>query len=102
MEPVKGLGIAEVLGDKREEILAIAAHHGASNVRIFGSVARGKARPDSDVDFLVEIEAGRSLLDRIGLIQDLEDLLGRKVDVAKAENLHERIRDRVLKEAIFL
>ena len=101
MEPVKGLGIAEVLGDKREEILAIAAHH-ASNVRIFGSVARGKARPDSDVDFLVEIEAGRSLLDRIGLIQDLEDLLGRKVDVAKAENLHERIRDRVLKEAIFL
>ena len=102
MEPVKGLGIAEVLGDKREEILAIAAHHGASNVRIFGSVARGKARHDSDVDFLVEIEAGRSLLDRIGLIQDLEDLLGRKVDVAKAENLHERIRDRVLKEAIFL
>lgn len=102
MEPVKGLGIAEVLGDKREEILAIAAHHGASNVRIFGSVARGKARPDSDVDFLVEIEAGRSLLDRIGLIQDLEDLLGRKVDVAKAENLHEWIRDRVLKEAIFL
>ena len=102
MEPVKGLGIAEVLGDKREEILAIAAHHGASNVRIFGSVARGKARPDSDVDFLVEIEAGRSLLDRIRLIQDLEDLLGRKVDVAKAENLHERIRDRVLKEAIFL
>ena len=102
MEPVKGLGIAEVLGDKREEILAIAAHHGASNVRIFGSVARGKARPDSDVDFLVEIEAGRSLLDRIGLIQDLEDLLGRKVDVAKAGNLHERIRDRVLKEAIFL
>ena len=102
MEPVKGLGIAEVLGDKREEILAIAAHHGASNVRIFGSVARGKARPDSDVDFLVEIEAGRSLLDRIGLIQDLEDLLGRKVDVAKAENLHERIRDRVLKESIFL
>ena len=102
MEPVKGLGIAEVLGDKREEILAIAAHHGASNVRIFGSVARGKARPDRDVDFLVEIEAGRSLLDRIGLIQDLEDLLGRKVDVAKAENLHERIRDRVLKEAIFL
>ena len=76
MEPVKGLGIAEVLGDKREEILAIAAHHGASNVRIFGSVARGKARHDSDVDFLVEIEAGRSLLDRIGLIQDLEDLLG--------------------------
>lgn len=98
----EGLGIAEVLGDKREEILAIAVRHGASNVRVFGSVARGEARPNSDVDFLVEIEADRSLLDRIGLIQDLEDLLGRKVDVAKAENLHERIRDRVLKEAILL
>ncbi len=102
MKQARGLGIAEVLGNKREEILEIAAHHGASNIRVFSSVARGEARPDGDVDFLVEIEAGRSLLNRIGLIQDLEDLLGRKLDVAKAENLHERIRDRVLKEAILL
>jgi uncharacterized protein len=94
--------ITDLLAAKREEILAIAAKHGASNVRIFGSVARGEARLDSDVDFLVEIEKGRSLFDRIALIQDLEDLLGRKVDVAKAENLHERIRDRVVKEAVFL
>jgi len=98
----EGLGIAEVLGDKREEILAIAAHHGASNVCVFGSVARGEARPDSDVDFLVNIEKGRNLLDRISLIQDLEDLLNRKVDVAESENLHRYIRDRVLREAIDL
>lgn len=102
MKQEKGLGIAEILGDKREEILAIAADHGASNVRIFGSVARGEARPDSDVDFLVSLEKGRNLLDRIGLIQDLEDLLNRKVDVAEPENLHRYIRDKVLREAINL
>jgi uncharacterized protein len=94
--------IEELLKEKREEILAIAAKHGAYNVRIFGSVARGEARPDSDVDFLVEIEVGRNLLDRIGLIQDLEDLLARKVDVVKTENLHEYIRDRVLQESVAL
>ena len=98
----EGLGIAEVLGDKREAILAIASHHGASDVRVFGSVARGEARPNSDVDFLVNIEKGRNLLDRISLIQDLEDLLNRKVDVAESENLHRYIRDRVLREAIDL
>lgn len=96
------MGIEELLQDKREEILAIAAKHGAYNVRVFGSVARGEAREDSDVDFLVEIEPCRSLLDRIGLIQDLEDLLGRKIDVAKLENLRESIRKQVLKEAICL
>ncbi|MBW4419091.1 MAG: nucleotidyltransferase family protein [Myxacorys californica WJT36-NPBG1] len=96
------MGIDELLADKREEILAIAAQHGAYNVRVFGSVARGEARADSDVDFLVEIEESRSLLDRIALIQDLQDLLGRKVDVAKIQNLHRLIRDRVLEEAIAL
>jgi predicted nucleotidyltransferase len=96
------MGIEELLADKREEILAIAAQHGAYNVRVFGSVARGEARDDSDVDFLVEIEESRSLLDRIALIQDLQDLLGRRVDVAKPQNLHQLIRDRVLREAIAL
>ena len=96
------MGIEELLADKRDEILAIAAQHGAYNVRVFGSVARGEARDDSDVDFLVEIEESRSLLDRIALIQDLQDLLGRRVDVAKPQNLHQLIRDRVLKEAIAL
>jgi predicted nucleotidyltransferase len=103
------MGIEELLADKRDEILAvplelrsalIAAQHGAYNVRVFGSVARGEARDDSDVDFLVEIEESRRLLDRIALIQNPQDLLGRKVDVAKPQNLHQLIRDRVLQEAI--
>lgn len=94
--------INELLQENRESILAIAARYGASNVRIFGSVARKESRPDSDVDFLVNLEAGRSLLDRIGLIQDLEDLLGCKVDVAEPENLHRYIREKVLREAINL
>jgi uncharacterized protein len=96
------MGIDELLKEKREEILAIAAKHGAYNVRVFGSVARGEATDKSDVDFLVEIEQGRTLLDQISLIQNLEDLLGRKVDVAEPDNLHKFIKDRVLKEAILL
>jgi len=96
------MGIDELLKEKREEILAIAAKHGAYNVRVFGSVARGEATDKSDVDFLVEIEQGRTLFAHISLIQSLEDLLGRKVDVAEPENLHRYIRDRVLQEAITL
>ena len=92
----------ELLQEKRIEILKIAAQYGGSNVRIFGSVARGEATADSDIDFLMDIQAGRSLLNRIALIQDLEDLLGCKVDVAKPEILHESIREQVLKEAIHL
>jgi predicted nucleotidyltransferase len=96
------MGIEELLLPLRGEILRIAAKYGAYNLRVFGSVARGEARPDSDVDFLVELEPGRNLLDRIGLMQDLEELLKRKVDVAKPSNLHELIRDKVLSEAIAL
>jgi uncharacterized protein len=92
----------QLLQEKREEILAIAAKHGAYNVRVFGSVARGEAKEDSDVDFLVEMESKRSLLDRIALIQDLEDLLARKIDVVKLVNLHDQIRSRVTKESILL
>ena len=62
------MDIAELLEKKKEEILRIAARHGARNVRVFGSVARGEARPDSDVDFLVDMEPGRSLLDMGGLL----------------------------------
>lgn len=97
-----GLGIKELLADKREEILAIASKHGAYNVRIFGSVARGEANSESDVDFLVEMGADHSSWFPVGLIQDLEDLLGRDVDVATEKMLHERIRARVLNEAISL
>ncbi|BAU13221.1 DNA polymerase beta domain-containing protein [Leptolyngbya sp. NIES-3755] len=97
-----GLGIEELLADKRDEILAIAQKHGAYNVRVFGSVARGEADNESDVDFLVEMGKNRSSWFPVGLIQDLEDLLGREVDVATEKMLHERIRDRVLREAISL
>jgi predicted nucleotidyltransferase len=85
--------------EKKKEILKIAAEHGARNVRIFGSVARGEARADSDVDFLVDMEPGRSLFDMGGLLMDLRDLLGLEVDVVTEHGLKPRIRDRVLKEA---
>lgn len=96
------MGIDELLLPYREEILRIAAQYGAYNIRVFGSVARGEARSDSDVDFLVEIEPKRTLLDQIALTQSLEELLGRKVDVTEAETLHELIRERVLNEAVML
>jgi predicted nucleotidyltransferase len=94
------MDITNLLQTKREDILRIAAHHGATNIRIFGSAARGEAGPDSDVDFLVELEPGRSLLDHVALLQDLEDLLGCKVDLVEPEGLHWYIRDRVLREAV--
>lgn len=90
----------EILQQKREEILSLAAQHGASNVRVFGSVARGEEQENSDVDFLVDMESDRSLLDRIGLIQDLEDLLGKKVDVATVSGLRDYFRERILNQAI--
>jgi len=96
------MGIKELLLPFREEILKIASKYGAYNVRVFGSVARGEARPDSDVDFLVELEPKRSLFDYIALMQDLEELLNRKVDVAEPDNLHELIREKVLNEAVML
>ena len=92
--------IHELLKAKRDDILRIATAHGAHNVRVFGSVARGDAKPTSDVDFLVELEEGRSLLDHVALIQALENLLGRKVDVVTDGAVHWYIRDRVLAEAV--
>ncbi|HCU25382.1 MAG TPA: hypothetical protein DF383_10205, partial [Deltaproteobacteria bacterium] len=85
---------------KREEILRLASQYGASDVRVFGSAARGEERSDSDLDLLVELEPNRSLLDRIGLIQDLEDLLGRKVEVVNQKALHWYLRKRILQEAV--
>lgn len=93
------MGIKELLQDKREEILQLATRHGARNLRVFGSVARGEARPESDVDFLVEVGPNRTPFFPGGLVADLEDLLGRKVDVVTEKGLHWFIRDRVLKEA---
>lgn len=90
----------EVLTSKREQVLSIARRHGAHHVRVFGSVARGDSGPLSDIDFLVEMEPGRSLLDLGGLVTDLQELLGRHVDVVTERGLKARIRTRVLKEAI--
>lgn len=86
--------------DRRAEILEAAQRHGAFNVRIFGSVARGEAGSASDVDVLVEFEPGRSLLDHVALKQDLEDLLAARVDVVDARALHHAIRDEAVREAV--
>ena len=90
------------LHDKRRDILRIAAAHGAHNVRLFGSAARGEDRPDSDLDLLVDMEAGRSLLDLVALGQDLEDLLHRKVDVLTDSSMHPAVRPHILADARLL
>lgn len=94
-----GLGIDDLLKDKREAILAIADKHGATNVRVFGSVARGEAGPDSDIDFLIDKGSHRTPWFPVGLIQDWEELLQRKVDVVFSNSIHPLIRDRILSEA---
>ena len=92
--------VEELLRHRREEILRLATRHGARNVRVFGSAARGQADEQSDVDFIVEMEVGRSLLDLGGLQYDMEQLLGRPVDVVTERGLKRRIRHRVLQEAV--
>ena len=94
------MNLDELLRSKREEILRLASRHGARNVRVFGSVARGEADERSDVDLLVDLEPGRSLLDLGGLLMDLRDLLRRNVDVVTERGLKSRIRSRVLQEAV--
>lgn len=85
---------------KREDILRVAAEHGAVSVRLFGSLVRGEAHSNSDLDVLVEFEADRTLLDQVGLRLALQKLLGRNVDVATPNTLHPHIRQKVLDEAI--
>jgi hypothetical protein len=89
----------DLLRERRDEILRIAAKHGARNVRVFGSAARGEAGDESDVDLLVEFEPGRTRLDQAALVVELEELLGRKVDVVTEGGLHWLLRRRILKEA---
>jgi predicted nucleotidyltransferase len=88
------------LMSKREQILEVAAKRGARRIRVFGSAARGDSGPASDVDFLVDFEPGRSLLDQGGLLMDPQDLLGCKVDVVSEGGLRARYRERVLREAV--
>jgi predicted nucleotidyltransferase len=96
------MSIRQLLQSKRSQILQIAARHGARKVRVFGSVARGTAHRGSDIDFLVDMEEGRSLLDHAALILDLERLLKRPVDVASEHGLRRLVRREVLKEAVAL
>jgi hypothetical protein len=86
--------------ERRAAILDAARRHGARSIRVYGSVARGQATASSDLDLLVEWEADRSLLDIVGLKQDLEDLLGVTVDIGSERGLHWFIRDEVLREAV--
>ena len=93
------MGITDLLKINRAEILRLAREHGAHNVRIFGSVARGEARPESDIDFLVDMEGGRSLLDLIEFSQDLEELLQRKVDILTDGGLSPYLKECIHAEA---
>jgi predicted nucleotidyltransferase len=92
----------QILDQKREQILQIAASHGAQNVRLFGSTARGDFRSDSDVDLLVDLEPDRSLFDLSGLLIELQELLGCEVDVVTERGLRPRIREAVLRDAVRL
>jgi uncharacterized protein len=83
----------------RENIIRLAKRYGVTELRLFGSVARGEDTPESDIDFLVDMEPGRSLFDLGGLLVDLENLLGCKVDVMTEKSLHWYIREKVLREA---
>ena len=82
------MGIDDLLKEKRQDILRLAAQHGAYNARVFGSVVRGEASPDSDVGFLVELEPDKSSFDLGALLMDLQSLLGREVDVVTEQGLH--------------
>ena len=94
------MAIDRAVREKREEILKVAARRGARNVRLFGSLARGEESADSDVDLLVDMEEGRSLLDLSHLLQDMEELLGCRVHVVEPEALHWAIRERIIEEAV--
>ncbi len=94
------MALDQFLATNRDEILRICAKHGARNVRVFGSFARGEAGPDSDVDFLVDVGPEHTPWFPGGLLMDLQDLLGRRVDIAEPDGLHWYIREKVLKEAV--
>ncbi len=93
---------SDIVREKREEILRIAHKHGAFNVRVFGSVARGDADEQSDIDLLVDLDAGRSLFDLGALVFELNESIGRHVDVVTENGIRERIRNRIVGEAVAL
>lgn len=89
----------KLLKEKRQAIMALADKHGAHSVRVFGSIARGDSGPESDVDLLVKMEEGRSLLDLSAMVLDLKELLGVNVDVVSEDGLYWILRRKILKEA---
>ncbi len=92
--------IRQLLQEKRADILSIAAKHGAHNIRFFGSTARGEDTPESDVDFLVDTGSTTSSWFPAGLILDLQQILGRRVEIVTEKALNPHLRDQVLSEAI--
>lgn len=90
----------ETLKRHRADVLKLAAQYGATDIRVFGSVARGDANESSDIDLLVRMTPGRSVFDIGGLLMDLQDLLGRRVDVVTERGLRPRVREQVLREAV--
>ena len=96
------MSISSIIRNRREEIINIAQKYGAKNVRVFGSMARDEGSSESDLDIIVEMEHGSSLLDIIAIKQDIEELLRRKVDVVTEASISPYIRDAVLKEAVNL
>jgi len=101
-ENTEGMTLQELRASRRDSVLGLAAKHGAYNVRVFGSVARGQSDSQSDVDFLVDLEPGRTLSDLGGLLMDLQEALGAPVDVATEKGLRPRVREKVLAEAVML
>jgi predicted nucleotidyltransferase len=93
------MGIVELVKEHRAEILRIAQVNGATRIRVFGSVARGTAGPESDLDLLIDLAPGSDLLDLIAVKQDLEDLLGRPVHVVTEAAVSPSMRDAVLRDA---
>lgn len=102
IQMVNLMELDSIINLNRTRILDLASKHGAHNVRVFGSFARGQAGKDSDIDFLVDLDPDRSLMDLGGLLMDLRALLGRQVDVVTEKALHRYIRDQVLREAKLL
>ena len=96
------MGISSLIMRKRKQITDIAREHGATNISVFGSAARGEIEESSDIDFLVEMKPGSTLLDIIALKQDLEDLLGRSVDIVTNDSISPYIKDEALKETVIL
>jgi hypothetical protein len=98
--PQRGLGIKEMIGDKREDVLRLAEKYGATNVRVFGSVAREEATPNSDIDFMVDFKPGVTIFDMVGLWQDLTKLLGREVDLTTEKSLKRWVKPHALRDAV--